>query len=61
MDGHPEMRAVALDAEQEVVPAKSGLELKYDQCLISDWRCGVMSLSYRGPLIKNILLGVERA
>ena len=32
---HAESPVVALDAEQKVVYAKSGLELKYDQCLIA--------------------------
>jgi NADPH-dependent 2,4-dienoyl-CoA reductase/sulfur reductase-like enzyme len=35
VDVYPESPVVALDAEQKVVHAKSGLEIKYDQCLIA--------------------------
>ena len=35
VDVYAESPVVALDAEQKVVYAKSGLELKYDQCLIA--------------------------
>ena len=35
VDVYPESPVVALDAEQKVVYAKSGLELKYDKCLIA--------------------------
>ena len=35
VDTHAESPVVALDAEQRAVYAKSGLELKYDQCLIA--------------------------
>jgi NADPH-dependent 2,4-dienoyl-CoA reductase/sulfur reductase-like enzyme len=35
VDVHAESPVVALDAEQRVVYAKSGLELTYDQCLIA--------------------------
>jgi len=35
VDVHVETPVVALDAEQRVVYAKSGLELKYDQCLVA--------------------------
>jgi NADPH-dependent 2,4-dienoyl-CoA reductase/sulfur reductase-like enzyme len=35
VDVYPESPVVALDAEQKVVHAKSGLEIKYDKCLIA--------------------------
>ena len=35
VDVYPESPVVALDAEQKVVRAKSGLEIKYDKCLIA--------------------------
>jgi len=35
VDVYPESPVVALDAQQKVVYAKSGLELKYDKCLIA--------------------------
>ena len=35
VDACPESPVVALDAEQKVVYAKSGLEIKYDKCLIA--------------------------
>jgi len=35
VDVYPESPVVALDAEQKRVHAKSGLEIKYDQCLIA--------------------------
>jgi NADPH-dependent 2,4-dienoyl-CoA reductase/sulfur reductase-like enzyme len=35
VDAHAESPVVALDAEQKVVYAKSGLELEYDKCLIA--------------------------
>ena len=35
VDVHTESPVVALDAKQKVAYAKSGLELKYDQCLIA--------------------------
>lgn len=35
VDVYAGLPVVALDAEQKVVRAKSGLELKYDQCLIA--------------------------
>jgi NADPH-dependent 2,4-dienoyl-CoA reductase/sulfur reductase-like enzyme len=35
VDAHAESPVIALDAEQKVVYAKSGLELEYDKCLIA--------------------------
>jgi NADPH-dependent 2,4-dienoyl-CoA reductase/sulfur reductase-like enzyme len=35
VDVYPESPVVALDAEQKLVHAKSGLEIKYDKCLIA--------------------------
>ena len=35
VDVYPESPVVALDAQQKVLYAKSGLELKYDKCLIA--------------------------
>ena len=42
VDAYVESPVAALDAEQKVVYAKSGLELKYDQCLVATGATPVM-------------------
>ena len=48
VDVYPESVVVALDAKQKVVRAKSGLEIRYDQCLVATGATPVL------PLIEGI-------
>jgi NADPH-dependent 2,4-dienoyl-CoA reductase/sulfur reductase-like enzyme len=48
VDVTPESVVVALDAKQKVVRAKSGLEIRYDQCLVATGATPVL------PLIEGI-------
>ena len=48
VDLYPESVVVALDAKQKVVHAKSGLEIRYDQCLVATGATPVL------PLIEGI-------
>jgi len=44
VDVYPESVVVALDAKQKVVRAKSGLEIRYDQCLVATGATPVLPL-----------------
>ena len=48
VDVYPESVVVALDAKQKVAHAKSGLEIRYDQCLVATGATPVL------PLIEGI-------
>ena len=48
VDVYPESVVVALDAKQKVVRAKSGLEIRYDQCLVATGATPIL------PLIEGI-------
>ena len=48
VDLYPESVVVALDAKQKVAHAKSGLEIRYDQCLVATGAAPVL------PLIEGI-------
>ena len=48
VDLYPESVVVALDAKQKMVRAKSGLEIRYDQCLVATGATPVL------PLIEGI-------
>jgi len=44
VDVYPESVVVALDAKQKVAHAKSGLEIRYDQCLVATGATPVLPL-----------------